>query len=161
MRPLQIRKLAIGLFALAVFTSLLLAWSCWHAHCLICETPTTTHYVGTSYGRLFYIARPPGFARMGSGWHLSHTRLSPAMPVWWFESSAQEREFAMPLWLIAALSWGLGLLLWRRTRRSLPSSICRVCGYDLRATPDRCPECGTSVPNASAGSELPAVDFKR
>lgn len=56
-----------------------------------------------------------------------------------------------PLWAVAlALSVASGLMLyprmmrWRRRRRSklFPSGRCPVCGYDLRATPDRCPECG-------------------
>jgi hypothetical protein len=38
------------------------------------------------------------------------------------------------------------ILVWRR-KRGTKSGRCPVCGYDLRGTPDRCPECG-AVPQA-------------
>jgi predicted RNA-binding Zn-ribbon protein involved in translation (DUF1610 family) len=50
----------------------------------------------------------------------------------------------VPLWPVVVVS---GFIAWRRRPRATRASRCASCGYDLRATPDRCPECGaTPVP---------------
>ena len=50
----------------------------------------------------------------------------------------------VPAWLALAGLSPLPLLLLLR-RRPRPAGRCRACGYDLRATPNRCPECGTKA----------------
>lgn len=56
------------------------------------------------------------------------------------------RAIGLPFWLLAfltALPPTARLVgQQRRRRRESLRGICRRCGYDLRATPGRCPECG-------------------
>jgi hypothetical protein len=70
----------------------------------------------------------------------------------------------LPLWAIAI---GLGILpgvqlvqliRWRRRQRHIRlNKLCPDCGYDCRATPERCPECG-KVLRASAMIDTAALE---
>lgn len=66
--------------------------------------------------------RPYFYFYMASWWAIWATAI---LPSWWI----LKRIEAALLALIA--------------RHFKPSGFCTICGYDLRATPDRCPECGT------------------
>jgi hypothetical protein len=55
-------------------------------------------------------------------------------------------EARLPHWLVALAAAVLPAAWCRdrwRSRRRRGAGLCPSCGYDLRATPERCPECGT------------------
>lgn len=73
-----------------------------------------------------------GFYRFESNWESSF-------------AGSQRTGVSIPAWLFAlilAILPARALLAWRRGLRRRAAGCCPACGYDLRATPARCPECG-------------------
>lgn len=76
--------------------------------------------------------------------------------------SGTSRGFSIPYWFVALLCaivpmrWLLIQLQRLRASRIAGQGTCITCGYDLRATPDRCPECGKIPATAQSAPDIAA-----
>lgn len=145
---------------LAICIALIVLWArSYHVgHGIACQ-PSARTFVSAylSCGRL----RIDGAQQVADGGrYLSHESHRPPHPIAtygararygiWYDgrpSATGRPRFAMvtPVWVVALLAavppaWHLGLRLHRRRRQR--RGCCMACGYDLRATSHRCPECG-------------------
>jgi hypothetical protein len=82
----------------------------------------------------------------------------------WFFAGPARRRVQIPYAFVALCSVALplgiaGSYVWcaQRARSLRRTGHCPTCGYDLRATPDRCPECGA----APGGDQSPSVTTSR
>jgi hypothetical protein len=78
--------------------------------------------------------------------------------VWWYagkprgDGAGPMYELFVPHWLSALMTSilpAVWLMRWQKRRAGNVRGNCLTCGYDLRATPERCPECGVEVPYAA------------
>lgn len=99
--------------------------SSWPASFRIPSGPSDASMTLLGFGYSSSTTAPAGFS--GVPLRQDHTYVALPLPL-----------LALPF-LYPSYRW----LIERRERRRRETGYCVNCGYDLRATPDRCPECGT------------------
>jgi hypothetical protein len=114
-----------------------IAWATPETHVAACEASTAGI-------RIFYYLKQPfgiplstrrvAFAGFGvsKNQRLQGSDVNVVLP-WWFLTAF--------LGLLVTLA-GRDLRAGLRRQRRVAAGLCEQCGYDMRATPQRCPECG-------------------
>ncbi|MDB5318473.1 MAG: hypothetical protein JWN40_104 [Phycisphaerales bacterium] len=131
------------------------------------ENPRLELRIGTYRGGLFgSVIREDSYLSAGTGWQhsapVSYTeaggsegrffnRFGFSLEYFHSRNSAVSmRELSCPYWsimLLTAILPAVRFARWRRRARRvrMRPGLCRHCGYDCHATPDRCPECGRAT----------------
>lgn len=82
------------------------------------------------------------------GFRIDESSVIVTSSIVFFERAYDSLTVTVPLWAVSLVS-GLPPLLWGilygRKRNWRAAGRCSRCGYDLRASPNRCPECGKPV----------------
>jgi hypothetical protein len=93
------------------------------------------HWDSPPQGPLYFVANPTALDRLGL--HLIHQS--------WPSGLINVYVIEFHYWLLLLIFSATATISIRRilTFRNLEHPVCQTCGYDLRATPTRCPECGT------------------
>lgn len=132
---------------------------------MVLSRPQGSHSFISSWGRLIYGRdQRLRLSSAAARWRGSSSRGAqpPAPPSpedfaivgFWYghRSSAGVWAFAVPYWFLAALlSTPTVCAVYRSMRRRHPYGHCQMCGYDLRSTRARCPECGAKPAGVAEG----------
>ena len=93
----------------------------------------------TDYNVLFVILDTPT---------RGHSITAPIFGVLGFAFEPSSITVGIPLWIFAifyGIFPSLALMRSYKIRRMRSRGLCCHCGYDIRATPEQCPECGQKV----------------
>jgi hypothetical protein len=73
-----------------------------------------------------------------------------------YDNGEVRKRVTIPLWLISGIIAVVPVshvIAHRLQQRCHHGRICSKCGYDMRASPDRCPECGSIARNEKRSAE--------
>jgi hypothetical protein len=129
---------------ISVMTLIVRSW--WTADLIFSHHVDSTAVYTVVGGEFGLYTLPHGPEAHDYWWHESRGRADFVADPLWFHAGDNPYYRSMPLWLLTIPPVSAAIYFARG--RHAGSGFCASCGYDLRASPERCPECGRDAQRA-------------